>query len=347
MSELSIAGRRIPRTEGPIYFIAEIGLCHNGSVDIAKALIDLAADAGADAVKFQKRTVDDLATPDVLAAEDRRFPSFGRTYREVREHIEFGRDEYDAVFAHAKKRNIPCFVTPFDETALHFLDRYDVPAYKLASHSLTDLPLLREVAKKGKPVVLSTGMASLDELDEGWRVLRDAGIPMALLHCVSSYPTQLEQANLKAIDTLEARYGEVTGFSGHERGFLVTLAAAARGARVIERHVTLDHSLEGFDHVIALDPPEMRSLVGQLRQIEKMLGTGAKALADEERPTREKYRRSIAARSEIREGELITPDKVIMLNPGTGLPPRSLPDVVGRPARRAIRRHELIQPGMF
>lgn len=339
---MKIFDPHVRSTTNHITFVAEIGLCHNGSLDMALALIDVASAAGADAVKFQKRTVDDLATPETLDAEDLRFPSFGKTYRAIREHVELSEREYDVLFAHARARGIACFVTPFDLVALDFLDRYDVPCYKLASHSLTDPWLLEAVASKRKPVILSTGMANEEEIDRARTILLTSGQPVALLHCVSSYPTGLGEANLRAMDTLQERYGGLVGFSGHETDNIVTLAAAARGARIIERHITLDHDLEGFDHTIALTPAELRDVIGKIRKIETLLGSGEKRVEVHEVRTRDKYRRSIASRREIPEGAVIQREDLLLLNPGTGLHPERYPEVVGRTALIAIPARTLI-----
>ncbi len=344
---MKIGNRTISSADNRIFFVAEIGLCHNGDLDTALKLIEIAADAGADAVKFQKRTVDILATPEVLDAPDNRFPSFGATYRQVREFIEFDQEQYAALFAKSKDLGINCFVTPFDIPALQFCDQFDMPAIKIASHSLTDLPLLEETAKRGKPVIMSTGMASLDEIDRAISIFEEAGAQLALLHCVSSYPTDLSQANLKGMDLLIRRFAGIVGFSGHELDNIVTLAAASRGARIIERHVTLDHEMEGFDHKIALDPTELKDIIAQIRKIETLLGSGDKQITENEMTTRVKYRRSIASAHAIEAGDVFTKDNLVMMNPGTGLPPSQLWDILGKKAKTAIPKGALLTEDMF
>lgn len=342
-----IDGKEIVESDNRVYFIAEVGLCHNGSPETAKRLIDVAAEAGADAVKFQKRTVEELATAEVLDQRDDRFPRFGATYREIREHLEFDEGVYREIFAYCRDRSITCFATPFDITAVDFLEGFDVPAYKIASHSVTDIPLVESVADRGRPVIISSGMVELEELDEAVQILGRKGVDYAILHCVSSYPTAIAEANIRMIDTLKQRYGVITGFSGHETDNLITLAAVARGAKVVERHITLDHSMEGFDHKVALDPVELVHCLKEIRKIEVLLGDGIKGISDKEMATRKKYRRSVASRTEISEGEVITMDKLITLNPGIGIPPKEIKNIVGVKAKTDIKSGVLLERWMF
>jgi len=344
---VKIGNKVIDETNNDIIFIAEIGLCHNGDLDTALNLIEVAVQAGADAVKFQKRTIDILATPETLDARDNRFPSFGETYRQVREFIEFDKDQYTAIFNKSAQLGIPCFVTPFDIPALQFCDPFNMPAIKIASHSLTDLPLLEETAKRGKPVIMSTGMASVEEIDRAVDIFRKTHTQLALLHCVSSYPTDLSQANLKGMDLLSERYKGLIGFSGHELDNIVTLSAAARGARIIERHITMDHEQEGFDHKIALDPSELKEVIAQVRKIEVLLGNGNKTITENEMTTRVKYRRSIATAVAIEKGQTLTRENLVMMNPGTGLAPARLSDILGKKALAAIPKGVLLEENMF
>lgn len=325
-----------------IVFIAEIGLCHNGSVEIAKTLIDLAKDAGADIVKFQKRDVNTLATEDTLDAEDNRFPTFGKTYREVREYIEFSKEEYIEIVEHCKKREILFSCTPFDLPSLSILEELDTKMYKVASHGLTNIPLLKGVAKTNKLTILSTGMCTYDEIDSAVKIFEDEGTPLVLLHCVSSYPTNHDEANLQMILKLKDRYKKIIGLSTHEQGILATIAGAAIGAKVIERHITLDHNLEGFDHKIAVDPYEMRELVTSLSDIEKMLKFKEKSISEAEQVTRDKYRVSLISRGDIAEGSIITKENLICKNPGTGIPSKDMDKIIGKRAKVNIVNDTLI-----
>ncbi len=325
-----------------IFFIAEIGLCHNGDLATALELIDAAVAAGADAVKFQKRTIDILADPATLDAADHRFPSFGDTYRKVREFIEFDASQYQQLFQHAKDKGIHCFVTPFDIPALDFCDAFSMPAIKIASHSVTDLPLLEAVSRKKKPVIMSTGMVSIEEIERAVAIFKQAGVEVALLHCVSSYPTNLSQANLRAMDLLW-QYSDLVGFSGHETDHIVTLSAAARGARIIERHITTAHDQEGFDHAIALDPEELKRVIRQIRKIEVLLGDGQKSVTEHEMLTRNKYRRSIASALDLPAGTQLQEHHLVMMNPGTGIPPAQLDQVLGKTTLTAIAKGSLLK----
>ena len=329
------------------YVIAEAGLNHNGSVEIAKRLIDVAAVAGADAVKFQKRTVQTLAVQSVLDAPDDRFPEFGRTYREIREHLEFTSDEYRVLQDHAASHGIDFMVTAFDTDAVDFLEKLGVGAYKVASHSLTNIELLGYIARLRKPTILSTGMAELDEMDLAVETFRRHGTPLAVLHCVSAYPTPLDQCNLAMLDVLRRRYGIAVGYSGHEMGFLATLVAVAMGATIVERHFTLDRTMTGFDHKLSLEPDELIAMVRDIHNIAKVRGTGEKRVSESEMLTRRKYHVSMASSTPIRAGETLAPEMVVYRNPGTGVPPKLAHTLLGRRAARDISADELLSSEMF
>lgn len=331
----------------PCYVIAEAGLNHNGDFALAIALIDHAAGAGADAVKFQKRTVDVLAVDAVLDAADNRFPSFGRTYRQIREHLEFDAAEYRDLVEHAQSRAIAFLCTPFDIPALEFLEPLGLPAYKIASHSLTNLPLLRRVAAVGKPVIMSTGMCTVEEIDCAVAIFNEARTPVALLHCVSAYPTPIDQCNLRMLDLLSDRYHVPVGYSGHEIGILPTVASVARGAAVVERHLTTSKTLEGFDHKLSLEPDEFARMVADIRGVEQMLGSGEKAVSATEAITRGKYHVSIVTTTPLAAGTTVDADMLTLKNPGTGLPAHRLPDLLGRRTRCDIPADTLVTAEMF
>lgn len=331
----------------PCVVIAEAGLNHNGDLKLALRLIEAAAASGCPIVKFQKRDVANLAVGPLLDAADTRFPSFGATYRQLREHLEFGWDEYRQLKQASEARGLRFMVTPFDLASLEFLERLGVPAYKIASHSVTNLPLLEGVARLGKTVILSTGMCAWDELDEAVAVFKRCGTPLVLLHCVSAYPTPPEEANLRLIPALGRRYGVPVGYSGHEIGHDLTLAAVAMGAAVVERHITLDRNLEGLDHKLSVPPEELTAMVQAIRQIEQGLGDGEKRVTEREWVTRRKYHVSIVSRRAIAPGETLTEQVVTFKNPGTGLPPRRLAEVVGRRAKAEIPADTLISLEML
>lgn len=328
--------------ENPCFMIAEIGLNHNGSIGIAKTLIDKACNAGADCVKFQKRNVDTLATKEVLDAEDNRFPEFGKTYREIREYIEFSEEQYEEIKAYCEQRNIIFLCTAFDIESADFLEQLDVEAYKIASHSLTNLPLIEHIARKGKPMLVSTGMSTLDEIDETVMLIKEYNCPFMLFHCVSSYPQSPEESNLKIINVLSKRYNIPIGYSGHEIGITISLAAIALGAKAVERHFTLDRTVKGFDHKISLQPEELKELITKGREIERALGSGGKKIQDKEWITRKKYHVSIVSKVNIPKGTIITRDLLTTKNPGTGLETRNMPEIIGKKAVVDINEDELI-----
>lgn len=289
---VAIAGRPIGPGH-PVYVIAEIGLNHNGDVELAKRLIDVAADAGADAVKLQKRTPE-LATPPHMRDVVRETPWGTMTYLEYRHRVELDRDQYIEIGDHATLRGLAWFASPWDEPSVDFLEELNVAAYKIASASVTDLGLLRAVAATGRPVILSTGMSTLEQIDAAVAEL-DADDRLVILHATSTYPMPADEANLRMIPALEARYpGVPIGYSGHERGLQISLAAVALGATVVERHITLDRTMWGSDHAASLEPQGLEHLVRDVRIIEEALGDGVKRVQPGELAPMAKLRRVTA-----------------------------------------------------
>jgi len=267
-------GSNLVGTGHPVYVIAEIGLNHNGSVDLAKQMIDVAAEAGAQAVKFQKRTPE-ISTPEHMKNVMRETPWGTMTYLEYRYRVEFDREQYIEVGDHATLRGLDWFASPWDEPAVAFLEDLNVVAHKVASASVTDIGMLRALAATGKPVILSTGMSTMDQIDAAVHEL--AGSPLAVLHATSSYPMPNEEANLRMVQTLAERFpGVPIGYSGHERELQISLAAVALGATVVERHLTLDRGLWGSDHSASLEPADFAQLVRDIRVLEVALGDGVK-----------------------------------------------------------------------
>ncbi len=324
------------------YVIAEAGLNHNGSMEIAKKLIDLAHESGADAVKFQKRTVEELATNNTLDAKDDRFPEFGSTYREIRNYLEFNENQYKELQNYSLARKLDFIVTAFDIKAYEILKAIGVNIIKLASHSLTNYKLLEKIANDKIPSILSTGMSNFDEIDKAVQIFKKNNSPLAVLHCVSSYPTPLSDCNISMVDVLKKRYDLVTGYSGHELGFLPTLAAVSRGAKIIERHYTLDKSLPGFDHKISLEPIELKNMIAEIRSLEKIIGNGNKNILENEWVTRHKYHVSMVSISEIDEGSILDDSMIAYRNPGTGIPYIDAHKVLGKKVLKKIKANELI-----
>jgi sialic acid synthase SpsE len=285
---LQIGSHSLGETE-PVYVIAEIGLNHNGDVALAKELIDVAADAGAQAVKFQKRTPA-LATPEHMKNTPRSTPWGEMTYLDYRYRVEFDREQYIDIGDHATLRGLDWFASPWDEPSVDFLEDLNVCAYKVASASVTDLPLLRRIADTGKTVILSTGMSTLAEIDAAVGTFDTD--KLAILHATSTYPLPPEEANLRMVGSLAGRYpGIPVGYSGHERGLQISLAAVALGARIVERHITLDRAMWGSDQAASLEPHGFATLVRDIRILEEALGDGVKRVYPGELAPMAKLRR--------------------------------------------------------
>lgn len=281
-------GKNRVADDAPAYVIAEIGINHNGDINIAHEIMNAAAAAGCQAVKFQKRTPE-ISTPEAQKNVMRETPWGVMTYLEYKQKIEFGRPEYDSIAQHAENLGLDWFASPWDEPSVDFLADYDIPAVKVASASLTDEGILEACRRLGVPVILSTGMSTLEEIDKAVSGF-SSGAPVAILHATSTYPLNPEEANLRMIGVLKDRYNRVVGYSGHEVGLQVSLAAVALGAKIVERHVTLDRSMWGTDQSASLEPQGLSKLVRDIRVIESALGDGVKRVFDSERPILEKLR---------------------------------------------------------
>ncbi|PFG32005.1 N-acetylneuraminate synthase family protein [Paramicrobacterium agarici] len=287
---VQIGSHRIGMGE-PVYVIAEIGLNHNGDIGLAKQLIDVAASAGAQAVKFQKRTPE-IATPEHMKDVPRETPWGTMSYLDYRRRVEFGRVEYAQIAAHAAERGLDWFASPWDVPSVAFLYELDVPAFKVASASVTDLELLEAIAETRKPVIPSTGMSTLDEIDMAVATLGTE--KLVILHATSTYPMPPEEANLRVIGELQQRYPAPVGYSGHERGLQISLAAVTLGAVAVERHITLDRTMWGSDHAASLEPLGFEHLVRDIRVIEQAMGDGVKRVFPGEEAPKAKLRRVLA-----------------------------------------------------
>ena len=272
----------------PVYVIGEIGLNHNGDVEIAKKLIDVASLAGAQAVKFQKRTPA-ISTPEHMKDVPRETPWGTMTYLEYRYRVEFEREQYQEIGEYADSKGLDWFASPWDEPSVDFLEELDVVAHKVASASVTDIGLLQKLRDTGKPIILSTGMSTIEQIDRAVEVLGTDNLVM--LHATSTYPLPPEEANLLMIDTLNARYDVPIGYSGHEPGLQISLAAVAMGAVAVERHITLDRAMWGSDHAASLEPHGLMSLVRDIRIIGTARGDGVKRIFPGELAPLSKLRR--------------------------------------------------------
>jgi N-acetylneuraminate synthase len=271
----------------PCFVVAEIGINHNGSVDTARKLIAAAALAGCQAVKFQKRTVEVVYTREELARP--RESPFGNTNGDLKRGLELGLDEYRAIDDYCKTHDVLWFASCWDEASVDFIEQFDPPCYKIASASLTDDNLLRHHRRYRRPIILSTGMSSLEQIDHAVEVLGTDDL--ILLHCTSTYPSKLEELNLRGIPSLRERYGVPVGYSGHEIGLATSLAATVLGACMLERHITLDRAMWGSDQAASVEPQGFLRLVRDIRAVESALGDGAKRIYDSEVPIMDKLRR--------------------------------------------------------
>ena len=335
--------------QGHTFIIAEAGVNHNGNVGLAHRLIDAAADAGADAVKFQTFRAEGVATLEAPKAEYQR-RSTGSTGDQLAmlRSLELSEETYPALIDQCRQRGITFLSTPHDWEAVDILDRYDVPAFKVGSGDLTNIPFLRRVAAKGRPIILSTGMGNLAEVEGAVEAVRSQGNErLVLLHCVTSYPATVEDCNLRAMLTLERAFQVPVGYSDHTLGTEAALAAVALGARVIEKHFTLDRSLSGPDHQASLEPGELHSLVQSIRLVERSLGDGVKRPATVERDMMLVGRKSMVAARDIPAGAVITEEMLTTKRPGSGIPPRHWDTLIGRRASVAIPKDSLLQWGQL
>ncbi len=328
------------------YIIAEAGLNHNGKMKIAKKLIDVAAVAEVDAVKFQKRNVATLATNDVLEAKDERFPSLGNTYKKIRQSLEFSKKQYVELKEYAEGKGLDFICTAFDKESVDFLEDIGLKTFKIASHSVTNLPLLEYIAGKRKSVIISTGMCTFEELDQAINIFSQNNVAPTILHCVSSYPQPVDASNLRLIQTIRERYRMPVGYSGHELGYLPSLIAVSLGAVMVERHFTLDKTMEGFDHKISLEPQELIMMTREIRQIAKMFGKDEKAVSKNEMITRKKYHVSMVASTFIPKGTPILEGMITYKNPGTGILPKDAHMIIGKIASVNIPEDIQIETSM-
>jgi len=274
-----------------VFVVAEIGINHNGDMSICRQLIDVAVDAGCDAVKFQKRDIDSVYTKEFL--ESARESPWGTTQRQQKQGLEFGLDQYREIDAYCREQKIPWFASAWDLKSQQFLREFDCPFNKVASAMLVYEDLLRMIAEEGKKTFVSTGMSTLTQVDRAVEIFQDAKCPFELMHTVSTYPMKDEDANLRVIETLRNRYGCDVGYSGHESGTSISIAAVAVGATSIERHITLGRTMYGSDQAASLEPVGLRHLVGAIRKVELAFGDGEKRVIDAEIPIAKKLREHI------------------------------------------------------
>lgn len=329
----------------PTYFIAEVGNNHNGDYYLAKRTIEEAIKAGADSIKFQKRFVDETFTRELTEREQTKDQIFGRTYGEYRKALELDREEFIKLKEFTEAQGVIFFATPFDKSSVDFLEDVGVGVYKIASFDCTNLPLLEYVAKKQKPMFLSTGMSSLTEIDEAVETILKHNDQLIIKHCVSVYPTDDDKFMLATIPMMCERYAPLPiGYSGHERDFLPTLAAVALGAKSVERHITLDKKMPGPDHgTVSIDPQEFAAMIAGARRLEMALGTARSEVLPQERTTRDKHGKSIVSIGAIPAGTVLVASMIMCKSPGYGLPTNMLEKIIGKKTKSDIAADTVIK----
>ncbi|MFX0207270.1 MAG: N-acetylneuraminate synthase [Candidatus Hodarchaeota archaeon] len=336
-------GDKIVGHSNPVYIIAEAGVNHNGSIDLAKRLIDVAKKSNADAVKFQTfRTENMVLRKTEKATYQKKVTSKGTQY-DMLKKLELSSDDFRELNEYAMEVGITFLSSPFDRNSVDLLDEIGVPAFKIGSGELTNFPLLRHTARKSKPILLSTGMGTIGEIDEALKVIQNEGLlEVILLHCVTDYPAKIKDLNLHVIGTLKKSFQVPVGFSDHTEGTLVPSIAVALGASVIEKHYTLDKNMPGPDHKASLDPVQLREMVRSIRDVEKALGSGLKRPSSEEEKMRKFVRKSIVAKVDISKGSIIEEGMLSYKRPGAGLSPKYYLEIVGKKARKDIMQDDFI-----
>ena len=328
----------------PCFIIAEAGVNHNGDISLAKRLIDAASDSGADAVKFQIFKAENIVTVDAQKADyQKQSGSPLTTQYEMLKKLELTTTEFKILSEYSKKKGLVFLVTPFDIDSVDFLDEIDISAYKIPSGEINNIPLLKYISRKHKPILLSTGMSTLGEVEQAVRAIGEEGnIDIILLHCVTNYPADLEEVNLRAIDTLRHAFGYPVGYSDHTLGIVIPVAAVARGACVIEKHFTLDKNLPGPDHKASLDPDELKSMIKAIREVEMAMGNGIKIPTRSELENKKAIRRSIVAEKDLPKNTIITSNDVAIKRPGTGISSDHLSTIIGTRTKRNIKKDEIL-----
>ncbi|XZE55166.1 N-acetylneuraminate synthase [Planctomycetaceae bacterium SH139] len=333
----------------PCFIIAEAGVNHNGSLDLALQLVDVAVECGADAIKFQTFNAHKLVTADAPQADYQAANSGKKESQfEMLRRLELSIEDHRRIIQRCHQRGIQFMSTPFDEESVDLLADEGMQFFKIPSGEVTNLPLIQHIASKRRPVLLSTGMCNLADVEAAVETLEQAGISeLALLHCVSNYPAAAADTNLRAMQTMATAFGYAVGYSDHTLGSAVPLAAVALGAKILEKHFTLDRSLPGPDHLASSEPAELSQLISDIRVVESALGNGRKRPAAAEASTAAVARRSLVAARPIRAGEIITRQDLVGRRPGTGLPPAMLEYLQNRRAVQDIAADEMVTLGMF
>lgn len=330
-----------------VFIIAEAGVNHNGSVELAKKLIDVAVDSGVDAVKFQTFKAEKLVSKDAKKAEyqQKNIDNNDDSQYNMLKKLELDLDTHKELMAYCNSKNIMFLSTPFDSDSIKLLDSLGLTIFKIPSGEITNLPYLREIGSLDKKVILSTGMTDIGEIEDALNILLKAGTEkenITILHANTMYPTPMEDVNLKAMVTIGKTFNVTYGYSDHTLGIEVPTASVAMGASVIEKHFTLDKTMEGPDHKASLEPDELKAMVKAIRNIEKAMGNGIKKPSKSETPNIEIARKSIVANGSIKKGELLTENNLTVKRPANGISPMRWDEVVGSVAQKDYNEDELI-----
>lgn len=328
-----------------VCIIAEAGVNHNGDINIARQMIDVAAGSGVDYIKFQTFKAEKLVVENAQQADyQKRNTGKSESQLDMLKKLELTQDDFIELKKYCGEKKVGFISTPFDLDSIDFLETLDMDLWKVPSGEVTNYPYLVKIAKTHRPVVMSTGMCDIDEIKEAVKVLRDNGcVELTLLHCNTMYPTPFEDVNLKAMETLKREFDVPVGYSDHTLGIEVPIAAVAMGARVIEKHFTLDKNMEGPDHKASIDPVELKQMVSAVRNVEKALGDGDKHVTDSERANKAVARKSIVAAEDIKAGQVFSEVNLTVKRPGTGISPMRWQEVLGRKADRDYKKDELIE----
>lgn len=338
-------GEKIISVESPTFIIAEVGANHNGDLTLAKRSIDAAVECGVDAVKFQTYTTDELlSNKDGIVVYGKEGNKVSETVEEMFDKVTLKREFHQEIFDYATNKGLICFSTPFSVQGVEFLEQLNNPIYKIASSDVNYVDMLEAIGKTQKPVFLSTGKTTIGDLDLAVDLPRKSGTKdLCLLHCVANYPSRMEDMNLNIIKTLKVMYPDsIVGFSDHSFGITAALGAVCFGAKIIEKHFTIDKNLEGPDHWFSMDPTDMKNLVTEIRNLELAFGTSRKKIYENEEPDKYWATRSLHIKNSLNIGDIITRENLEMLRPGYGISPFDVDKVVGMKISKEIKKGEIL-----
>lgn len=346
MKTIELSNGRLIGNDQPPYIIAEAGINHNGSIEIAKQLIKEAARAGADAIKFQKRTIDEMYTKDALDVPYDKPYAFGKTYGEHKKALEFSDEQYFELQDYAKKWEIEFTCSGFDSTSFEFIEKQlNVPIHKIASPFVTDYPLLKQIALYGKPMVLSTGMHSIEEVKASVEFIKQFNDQLVVLQATTMYPCPDELVNLRVLQTLQKECNTLVGYSSHDKGVILPAVAIGLGACMVEKHFTLDRTMVGPDHVASVEPRGLELICKYTKCAQRGLGFADKMMLESESAARIKYGVSITSKRDICQGEVITEENIMVKCPGGGISPALFYQMLGKKAAKDIKADKTIYDG--